>query len=240
MFTNLIGKNVLITGASAGIGAATVCEFAEATEGKIKLVLGARRVDKLEDLAKSLTEKYPSIKVHGSELDLGSIPKIQSFLKSIPEEFAKIDILVNNAGKALGQEEVGSISLDDIETVFATNVIGMIAMTQLVIKGMKERNCGNIIQLGSIAGRDTYPGGSIYCSTKAALKSFTDAMRKELISTKLRVIEIAPGNTHTEFALARFKGDSPKASKVYEGMEALQPVDIAELIVFACSRRQTQ
>lgn len=236
MFERLKGKAVLITGASAGIGAATAREFASATNGEVKLVLGARRMSKLEELALELKEKYPQIEIHIGELDVSNTKKIKAFLADIPFE---IDILINNSGKALGQENVGDIDENDIETVFNTNVIGLIAMTQMVLKGMKERNSGDIVQIGSIAGRDTYPGGSIYCSSKAALKSFTDAMRKELISYKVRVMEVAPGNTKTEFAQVRFKGDSSRASKVYEGVDTLEPKDIAELIVFVCSQKES-
>lgn len=238
MFERIKGKTVLITGASAGIGAATARAFASATNGEVKLVLGARRVSKLEELALELKEMYPQIEFHIGDLDVSHTKKIKAFLANIPCEF-EIDILMNNSGKALGQEHVGDIDENDIETVFNTNVIGLIAMTQMVLKGMKERNSGDIVQIGFIAGRDTYPGGSIYCSSKAALKSFTDAMRKELISSKVRVMEVAPGNTKTEFAQVRFKGDSSRASKMYEGVDTLEPQDIAELIVFVCSRKES-
>ncbi|EGV64792.1 NADP-dependent 3-hydroxy acid dehydrogenase [Yamadazyma tenuis] len=239
MFETLLGKTVLVTGASAGIGAATATEFVKATNGNIKLILGARRVSKLEELADGLKKLYPSVQIYVGQLDVSEVSKIDQFFAQLPAQYSEIDVLINNSGKALGQEKVGDIDPTDIATVFDTNVLGLIAMTQIVLKGMKKRNRGDIVQLGSIAGRWTYAGGSIYCSSKAALKSFTEAMRKELTSTKIRVIEVAPGNTKTEFALVRFKGDADRASQVYEGVDTLLPQDVAELIVFACSRRET-
>lgn len=238
MFENLEGKTILITGASAGIGAATAAEFSKATNGNIRLILCARRVENLQELSKHLESLYNDIEIFTAQLDVSNIHNIDHFFETLPLKFKEIDVLVNNAGKALGQEKVGDIESIDIETVFNTNVLGLMSMTQHVIKGMKERNRGDIVQVGSIAGRDTYPGGSIYCSSKAAVRAFTDATRKELISTKVRVIEIVPGNTKTEFALVRFKGDQEKADKVYEGMDTLLPEDIADLIVFSCSRKE--
>ena len=134
--------------------------------------------------------------------------------------------------------QAGAIEPEDINTMFSTNVTGLIAMTQLILPGMKERNRGDIINIGSIAGREPYAGGSIYCATKAAVRSFTDAMRKELISTRVRVIEIDPGQVETEFSVVRFYGDAAKAKKVYEGVDPLTPDDIAEVVVFAAGRRE--
>lgn len=122
--------------------------------------------------------------------------------------------------------------------MFSTNVTGLIAITQLLLPGMKARDRGDIINIGSIAGRDAYPGGSIYCATKAAVRSFTDAIRRELIATKIRVIEVDPGQVETEFSVVRFYGDKSKADKVYEGVEPLTPDDIAEIVVFAAGRRE--
>lgn len=233
----LSGKNILITGASTGIGYHTAKYLAEAAKGDLKLVLAARRKEKLEALKADLLKEYPSIQVHIDALDVSKIETIAPFLEALPAEFSEIDVLVNNAGKALGLDPIGSVSSKDVEEMFQTNVLGMIQLTQLVVKQMKERNVGDIVQLGSVAGRNPYPGGGIYCASKAALRSFTHVLREELINTKIRVIEIEPGNVATEeFSLVRFKGDQSKADKVYEGTEPLYGTDIAELILFAVSR----
>jgi 3-hydroxy acid dehydrogenase / malonic semialdehyde reductase len=233
----LSGKNILITGASTGIGYHTAKYFAEASKGDIKLVLAARRKQKLEALKADLIKDYPSIQVHIETLDVSKLETIEPFLSGLPEEFKSIDVLVNNAGKALGLDPIGSVDSADVEEMFQTNVLGMIQLTQLVVKQMKEKNSGDIVQLGSVAGRNPYPGGGIYCATKAALRSFTHVLREELINTKIRIIEVEPGNVATEeFSLVRFKGDKSKAEKVYEGTEPLYGSDIAELILFAVSR----
>ena len=231
-------KVILITGASSGIGEAIAKELAEAAEGKLKFVLTARRKDKLDSLSKELTSKYPSVKVYVGQLDVSQVATIDPFLKSLPKEFAEIDVLVNNAGLALGRDPVGSMDNQDVHTVFMTNVLGLIAITQAVLPGMLERNKGDILMVGSIAGRQPYQGGGIYCPTKASVRSFTDVLRKELISTRIRVMEIDPGNVETEFSLVRFKGDAEKAKAVYAGAEPLVAQDIAEYAVFGLTRRE--
>ncbi|ESX03493.1 hypothetical protein KL918_004535 [Ogataea parapolymorpha] len=232
---NLEQKTVLITGASAGIGEAIAREFVEAAGGNIRLVLAARRADRLAELSRQL--KQSGAQVHTAQLDVSDRATIDAFFAALPSDYRDIDVLVNNAGKALGVEHAGNIRDKDVEEMFATNVLGLIKMTQTVIRGMKERNSGDIVQVGSIAGIESYPGGSIYCATKSAVRSFTQAIRKELISTKIRVMEIDPGAVETEFSLVRFGGDATKAKKVYEGYEPLKAKDIADVVVFNCSRR---
>jgi NADP-dependent 3-hydroxy acid dehydrogenase YdfG len=234
----LQGKVILITGASAGIGEQTALDFAEVSNGEIKLILTARRQEKLDALKSILENLYPKIKVYISKLDVSDLKDIDDFFEQLPKEYSEIDILVNNAGKAQGLDQIGDIRQVDVNTMFDTNVIGMIAITQKVLQGMKERNRGDIVQLGSIAGRDPYPGGGIYCATKAALRSFSHSLRKELISTKIRVIEIDPGNVETEFSNVRFFGDKERAKKVYEGTEPLVAKDISDLIIFTTTRRE--
>ncbi|QPG73995.1 hypothetical protein FOA43_001312 [Brettanomyces nanus] len=235
----LAGKTILITGASAGIGKATAQSFAEASNGDIKLVLAARRLEKLDALRDELSAKYPKLKVYPVILDVSKIETIEPFFKGLPQEFGTIDVLVNNAGKALGLDPIGSVNPKDVDVMFQTNVLGMIQLTQLVVAQMKQRNKGDIIQLGSVAGRNPYPGGGIYCATKAALRSFTHVLREELINTRIRVMEIEPGNVESdEFSLMRFRGDKSRAKKVYENSEPLTQEDIAELVVFAASRRE--
>lgn len=234
----LSDKIVFITGASSGIGKATALEYADASNGQIKLILTARRLEKLQEVKKELESKYPNLRVHIEKLDVSVKGSIQPFLESLPEEFKDIDILINNAGKALGNDEVGNIKESDIEDVFNTNVIGLINVTQAVLKIFKAKNSGDIVQLGSIAGREAYPKGSLYNASKFAIRGFGEALRKELINTKIRVIEIQPGAVETEFSIVRNYGDSGRASDVYKGREPLYADDIAELIVFATSRKQ--
>ena len=155
----------------------------------------------------------------------------------IEEENANAD----DSGLVKGMEQAPNINPADIDVMFSTNVTGLINMTQAVLPIFKARpdgGRGDIINIGSIAGREPYQGGSIYCATKAAVRSFTDAMRRELVSTRIRVIEIDPGQVETEFSIVRFRGDTEKAAKVYEGVEPLTPDDIAEVVVFAAGRRE--
>jgi NADP-dependent 3-hydroxy acid dehydrogenase YdfG len=151
------------------------------------------------------------------------------------------DVVCDNSGLVKGVAQAPSISPADIDTMFSTNVTGLIAMTQAILPIFKARadgGKGDIINIGSIAGREAYQGGSIYCATKAAVRAFTDSMRKELIATRIRIIEIDPGQVETEFSVVRFGGDKEKAKKVYEGVEPLTPDDIAEVVVFAAGRRE--
>lgn len=234
----LAGKTALITGASSGIGEAIASELAEAANGDIKLILTARRFERLKKLEENLKSKHEKVRICAVEFDVSKIGEIKSFINSIPEEFADIDILINNAGKALGREQVGSIPDEDIKEMFDTNVLSLIMLTQEVLPIFKVRNSGDVVNMGSTAGSDPYPGGGIYCPTKAAVKSFSHALRKELINTSVRVIEIDPGKVETEFSLVRYKGDVERAQSEYRGAEPLTAVDIAEVVVFALTRKQ--
>ncbi|CCK72295.1 oxidoreductase KNAG_0J02140 [Huiozyma naganishii CBS 8797] len=233
----LNGKVVFITGASAGIGQATALEYLDASNGTVKLILGARRLEKLEAAKEQLLKRFPEAKIHIGKLDVTDTEKIHPFLDNLPEEFKDIDILINNAGKALGSDPVGTIEIDDIKGMMDTNVVGLINITQAVLPIFQKKNSGDIVNLGSVAGREAYPTGSIYCATKFAVQAFTESLRKELINTKIRVMLIAPGIVETEFSLVRYKGDKTKASSVYENNSPLEPQDVADLIVFATSRR---
>lgn len=233
----LADKTVFITGASAGIGQATALEYCDASNGHIKLILVARRLEKLQELRNQIIVKYPEVKIHLGQLDITKRDKIGVFLEDLPQEFKNIDILINNAGKALGSDMVGNINPEDIECMINTNVLALINITQAVLPIFKHKNSGDIVNLGSVAGRDAYPTGSIYCATKHAVRAFTQSLRKELINTGIRVIEIAPGNVETEFSLVRYKGDTERAKSVYEGTTPLVAEDIADLIVYATSRK---
>ncbi|KAF1948923.1 NAD(P)-binding protein [Byssothecium circinans] len=239
--SRLKGKTVLITGASAGIGKATALEFARTQPDDLKLILTARRIDSLKEVAKEIAGFAKGVKVHPVKLDVSKSEEVDRFVGELPEEFRGVDVLVNNAGLVKGVAQAPNISPADINTMFTTNVTGLIAMTQAILPIFKSRpdgGRGDIINIGSIAGREPYQGGSIYCATKAAVRSFTDALRRELIATRIRVIEIDPGQVETEFSLVRFDGDVEKARKVYEGVEPLTGEDIAEVVVFAAGRRE--
>jgi 3-hydroxy acid dehydrogenase/malonic semialdehyde reductase len=244
MSKRLEGKTILITGASSGIGKSTALEFARTAPKNLKLILTARRLEALEQLKSDINKEVgEGVKVLPVKLDISNPKEVREFVGKLPEEFKEIHVLVNNAGLVKGVAKAPEIAEEDMNTMFATNVTGLINMTQAILPIFLARSgelpgTGDIINVGSIAGREPYPGGSIYCATKAAVRSFTDSLRKELIATRIRVMEIDPGQVETEFSVVRFYGDKSKADKVYEGCEPLTPDDIAEVVVFAAGRRE--
>lgn len=240
MGKRLSGKTILVTGASSGIGKATAIEFARTSPQNLKLILTARRIDNLKAIAAEITQEVgQGVQVFPVKLDIGNADEVRNFISTLPQEFQQIDVLVNNAGMVRGVDKAGDIKEEDISIMMATNVTGLINMTQTVLRRMKARGDagqGDIINIGSIAGREGYPGGAIYCATKAAVRTFTDAIRKELIATRIRIMEIDPGQVETEFSVVRFYGDKQKADAVYKGVTPLTPEDIAETVVFAAGR----
>ncbi|KAF4584205.1 oxidoreductase [Ophiocordyceps camponoti-floridani] len=240
MASRLAGKTILITGASSGIGRATALEFARASPSSLRLVLAARRLDSLHKLAAQINkEAGAGVRVHSAQLDVSVPDAVRGFVASLPDEYRDINVLVNNAGLVKGIAKSPDIKEEHINTVFSTNVLGLINMTQAILPIYLARGGhGDIINIGSIAAREAYPTGSIYCASKAAIRSYTDSLRKELIATRIRVIEIDPGQVETEFSLVRFDGDQAKADAVYAGCEPLTPEDVAETIVFAAGRRE--
>ncbi|CAG7981216.1 unnamed protein product [Penicillium salamii] len=243
MSKRLDGKTILITGASSGIGRSTAFEFARTSPQNLNLILTARRIDSLNQIAAEIAQEVGAgVRVLPVQLDVSNAQEVREFVSKLPAEFKEIDVLVNNAGLVKGVAKAPEIAEDDLEIMFKTNVTGLINMTQAVLPSMLARNngegSGDIINIGSIAGREPYPGGSIYCATKAAVRSFTESLRKELIAKRIRVIGIDPGQVETEFSVVRFNGDKSKADAVYAGCEPLTPDDIAETIVFAAGRRE--
>lgn len=238
----LEGKTIVITGASSGIGRSTALEFARTSPKDLKLVVTARRIENLRQLADDIAKEVGSgVRVLPVKLDVSNADEVRGFVAGLPEEFRDIDVLVNNAGLVKGVARAPEIAEEDINVMFATNVTGLINLTQAVLPIFLKRpdgGHGDIINVGSIAGREPYPGGGIYCATKAAVRSFTDSLRKELVASRVRVIEVDPGQVETEFSLVRFYGDKSKADAVYAGGEPLTPDDIAEVIVFAAGRRE--
>ncbi|KAI1749468.1 hypothetical protein F4782DRAFT_542198 [Xylaria castorea] len=242
----LAGKTVVITGASSGIGRSTAFEFARTAAGVaggLRLVLTARRVDALRQVAADIEAEVGegNVKILPVQLDVSRPDEVRGFVEKLPEEFKEVDVLVNNAGLVKGVARAPEIAEDDVNTMFNTNVTGLINMTQAILPIFLRRpngGSGDIINIGSIAGREPYAGGSIYCATKAAVRSFTDALRQELIASRVRVLEIDPGQVETEFSVVRFNGDKAKADAVYAGVDPLTPDDIAEVVVFVAGRKE--
>ncbi|KAG7004990.1 NADP-dependent 3-hydroxy acid dehydrogenase [Physcia stellaris] len=238
MGERLEGKTIVVTGASSGIA----MEFARTSPKNLKLILTARRLDTLKQIAEEIKgEVGTGVQVMPVKLDVSRPEEVKGFVKSLPADFQDIDVLVNNAGLVKGTAKAPDIQDEDIDIMFSTNVTGLIHMTQAILPIFRKRGNGgqgDIINIGSIAGREGYPGGSIYCASKAAVRTFTDALRRELIATRIRIIELDPGQVETEFSLVRFYGDKDKADAVYAGCEPLTPEDIAEVVVFTAGRRE--
>lgn len=224
-------KTVLITGASSGIGEGCARRFA--SEGA-RLILNARRADKLESLANELREKNGT-ECHILAFDVCDRQAASSALASLPEEWKSIDILINNAGLAIGVDKEHEGSMEEWEVVIDTNIKALLSMTRMVVPGMVGRGRGHIINIGSIAGDAAYPGGSVYCATKAAVKALSDGLRIDLVDTPLRVTNIKPGLVETNFSVVRFRGDRDCADNVYKGICPLTGDDIAEVVYFAAS-----
>ncbi|KAF9326661.1 hypothetical protein BG006_009934 [Podila minutissima] len=227
--SRLQGKNVLITGASSGIGEACARHFAKAGSN---LLLAARRKERLENLKQELEAQHPSIIVSTFELDVRSKAKVDAVVASM----GHVDVLVNNAGLVIGLDKLEDITEEAMDTMLDTNVKGLVYVTQAVVPGMRARNSGHIINIGSVAGQQAYANGSIYCASKAAVASITRALMAETIDTAIRVSEINPGLVETEFSVIRFRGDKDKADSVYKGMEPLNGDDIAETVIFVAGR----
>ena len=226
-----MNKIVLITGASSGIGEGCARKFA--SEGA-RLILNARSVDKLEALAQELKEKYGT-SCYVMPFDVRDRKAASEALASLPAEWQAIDVLINNAGLVIGVDKEHEGNLDEWDIVIDTNIKSLLSMTRMVVPGMVERGRGHIINIGSIAGDAAYPGGSVYCATKAAVKALSDGLRIDLVDTPLRVTNIKPGMVETNFSVIRFRGDKDKADNVYKGIRPLTGEDIAEVAYFAAS-----
>jgi 3-hydroxy acid dehydrogenase / malonic semialdehyde reductase len=229
---DLKGKIVFITGASAGIGEA--CAHAFAAAGA-RLLLAARRMERLEKSASSLRE-LGAADVHLLQLDVRDQPAVASTIEGLPEAWKDIDILVNNAGLSRGLDKLYLGSLDDWEEMLDTNVKGLLYVTRAVVPGMVSRGRGHIVNLGSTAGELTYPNGAVYCASKAAEKAINDGLRMDLLGTPVRVTSVDPGMVETEFSQVRFRGDKDRAAKVYQGLTPLTAVDVVDAILWATTR----
>ena len=222
-----MSRIALITGATSGIGKATAEAFAGAD---INLILCGRRQERLDEVAKALSEK---VKVTTLLFDVRDKGGVLAMIGSLPDEWKNIDILVNNAGNAHGMGSLDEGDTDDWDAMIDGNVKGLLYVFKAVIPLMLERGKGHIVNISSIAGKQTYANGAVYCASKAAVEVLSEGMRLELTQHGIKVTNVAPGAVETEFSLVRFKGDESRAEKVYEGFEPLQAGDIADAILYA-------
>jgi len=224
-------KIALITGATAGIGEAVALSFAE---NGINVIITGRREERLAILKSKLETK--NVRVLPLCFDVSDEAQVKSALSNLPDEWKNIDILVNNAGLAAGLSTLQEGDINDWNRMIDTNVKGLLYVTRYVSPGMIERKQGHIINIGSIAGKEVYPYGNVYCATKHAVDALTKGMRIDMLPHNIRVTQICPGAVETEFSIVRFKGDKARADKIYEGFESLVAADVAECVWFAASR----
>lgn len=229
---SLKNQIVLITGGSSGIGTACAKTFAAAGT---KLILAARRLERLEQLANGLRNEFGS-EIHLLQLDVRDRLAVESALSHLPSIWSDIDILINNAGLSRGLDKLYTGNFQDWEEMIDTNIKGLLYLTRYIVPGMVSRGRGHVVNLGSIAGHQTYPGGNVYCGTKAAVRAISEGLKQDLLGTPVRVTSVDPGMVETEFSAVRFHGDTERATKVYQGVTPLTPEDIAEVIFFCVTR----
>ena len=225
-----MNKTVLITGATSGIGLATAKLLAQKN---YNLVICGRREDKLETIQKELST---ITNVHVLVFDIGVKKDVFEAIESLPKDFSAIDILINNAGNAHGLDTIQEGNTDDWDAMIDSNIKGLLYVSRAIIPQMVERKSGHIINIGSTAAKEVYPKGNVYCATKHAVDALNEGMRMDLNPYGIKVGAIHPGIVETSFSEVRFKGDSERAAKVYEGYTPLQPEDIADVIHFVISR----
>ena len=223
-------KTAFITGATSGIGAATATYFAK---NRINLILCGRRQERLDALKAELQNQ---VNVHTLTFDVRNKKDVANAINGLPEAFQQIDILINNAGNAHGLDPIQDGSTEDWDAMLDINVKGLLYVTDMIIPKMIAQNSGHIINIGSTAGKEVYPKGNVYCASKHAVDAINQGMRIDLNGYNIRVGAVNPGMVETEFSEVRFKGDSEKADKVYQGFKPLQAEDIADIIHFVVTR----
>jgi 3-hydroxy acid dehydrogenase / malonic semialdehyde reductase len=221
-------KLVLITGATSGIGRATALRFAQDSDN---LIITGRRSELLEELKEQLIHSY-NIRVLALPFDVRNKEEVEKAISTLPAECRAIDVLVNNAGLAAGLKPIHEGLLGDWDQMIDTNIKGLLYMTRAVSPMMVERGKGHIINVGSIAGKEIYPNGNVYCGTKHAVDAITKGTRIDLVKYGIKVTQVAPGAAETEFSLVRFKGDAETAANVYKGYKPLSGMDVAEVIFY--------
>ena len=220
-------KIALITGATSGIGKATAIKLAQ---NGYNLIVCGRRAEKLEELKNELSK---TVKIYSLVFDVRNRQEVELQINSLPAEWKSIDILVNNAGNAHGLSTIQNGDIDDWDAMIDANVKGLLYVSRAIIPQMVERGKGHIVNLSSVAGKQTYANGAVYCASKKAVEAMSEGMRLDLTQHGIKITNIAPGAVETEFSEVRFKGDKEKAQKVYEGYEPLLPEDVADLIFYA-------
>jgi 3-hydroxy acid dehydrogenase/malonic semialdehyde reductase len=227
----IMNKIVLITGATAGFGKAIAKQFAE---NGYDIIITGRRKERLDELEKELASKE-NIRILSLNFDVRNKEEVALVLGDLAEEWRAIDILVNNAGLAVGFDHVDTGNIDDWERMIDTNIKGLLYVTKAVVPLMVVRNKGHIINIGSIAGREIYEYGNVYCASKSAVDSLSKSMRIDLLKNYIKVTNIAPGMAETEFALVRFKGDEDRAKNVYKGIDPLTAEDVADAVYYCAT-----
>lgn len=222
-------KIALITGATSGIGKACAKKFAK---NNYNLIITGRRKERLDELKKELTQKF-DIEILILNFDVRDKEAVEQAINSLNSDWRKIDVLINNAGLSVGLNQIQDGIYEDWERMIDTNIKGLLYVSRNIMPIMIENGYGHIINIGSIAGKETYPKGNVYCSTKYAVDSLTKAMRIDLVEYGIKVTQIAPGAVETEFSIVRFKGDKEKADNVYNGFEPLRAEDVAEVTYYA-------
>jgi hypothetical protein len=226
-----MNKTIMITGATSGFGRAIAKRFARED---YNIIITGRRKEKLYELEKELV-KSKNIKVLSLNFDVRKREVVESVIEKLPDEWRNIDILVNNAGLAVGLDHIDTGNTDDWERMIDTNVKGLLYVTRAVVPLMVKRNSGHVINIGSVAGKEPYENGNVYCASKSAVDMLSKSMRIDLLKNNIKVTHIAPGMAETEFSLVRFKGDEEKARNVYKGIDALTADDIAEALYYCAT-----
>ena len=226
-----MNKIIMITGATTGFGKATALKFAE---NGFNIIITGRRKELLDELEKEL-QTVGNIKTLSLNFDVRKKDEVESVIENLPEEWKKIDILVNNAGLAVGLSHIQDGDTDDWDRMIDTNVKGLLYVTRAVAPLMVTRNKGHIFNIGSIAGKETYENGNVYCASKSAVDALSKSMRIDMLKNNIKVTLIEPGMAETEFSLVRFKGDEQKAKTVYKGIDALTGDDIADVIYYCAT-----
>ncbi len=224
-------KIALITGATSGIGKATAEVLAK---NGFDIIITGRREEKLLELEKLLQNEHKA-EVLSLEFDVRNYTDVEKYLGNLPERWKNIDVLVNNAGLAVGLNSIQEGVVDDWERMIDTNIKGLLYVTRIVSPGMIERKSGHIINIGSIASREVYANGGVYCATKHAVKALSQGMRLDMVNYGIKVTLVSPGAVETEFSVVRFKGDQSRADKVYDGFVPLRAEDVADAIYYAVS-----
>ena len=225
-------KTILITGATAGIGKATAEIYAE---NGWNLILTGRRAERLAELKKELSERF-SVAVHTLNFDVRDKAEVSKAIDRLDGDWKNIDVLLNNAGLAKGFSDIQDGNIDDWDTMIDTNIKGLLYVSKAIMSGMIERKSGHIVNIGSIAGKEVYAKGNVYCSSKHAVEGITKALRLDLLPHKIKVSAVCPGAVDTEFSTVRFDGDKDRADNVYNGYQPLLAKDIAEAVYFVTSR----